>query len=78
MRFANRHRLACSLVGILLFVTAAYVASGLTLKSSLKELLPENSPSVVQLDRMLAKDRRRRVKYRNRKGQYVHRVMRVY
>ena len=32
----------------------------------------------VEVDRMLAKDRRRRVKYRNRKGQYVHRVMRVY
>lgn len=53
MRFANTHQLLCSLICVALFVVAAHAAMGLKLKSSLKELLPENSPSVVQLDRML-------------------------
>ncbi|MFH1829199.1 MAG: MMPL family transporter [Pseudomonadota bacterium] len=51
--FANKHRLACAIVIAVLFVVSLYLASGLKLRSSLKELLPENSPSVVYLDRML-------------------------
>jgi len=53
LRFVNGHRLLSISLSLLLFVSAIWAASGLKLKSSLKELLPENSPSVVQLDRML-------------------------
>lgn len=53
LRFADRHRLVFSLLVVLIFLLSVWVASGLTLRSSLKELLPPASPSVVQLDRML-------------------------
>jgi uncharacterized protein len=53
LRFASGHRLLCISLSVLLFVAAVWATTGLKLKSSLKELLPENSPSVVQLDRML-------------------------
>ena len=53
--FCNKHRLLCAIVIVVLFATSIYLASGLKLRSSLKELLPEKSPSVVELDKMLAK-----------------------
>jgi hypothetical protein len=53
--FANRHRFLCLGIAVALFVAAVFVSSGLTLRSSLNELLPEKSPSVVELDRMLEK-----------------------
>lgn len=55
LQVANRHRLLCSLVVILLFAAACSAAWGLKLRSSLKELLPPNAPSVAQLDRMLGR-----------------------
>jgi predicted RND superfamily exporter protein len=55
LRFAGRNRLLCCILVVALFALSAYLASGLKLRSSLKELLPEKSPSVVQLDRMLEK-----------------------
>lgn len=54
LRFASRHRKACVLVSVALIVVSVYLSSKLTLRSSLKELLPQNSESVIQLDRMLA------------------------
>ncbi|MBT3182213.1 MAG: MMPL family transporter [Deltaproteobacteria bacterium] len=53
LRFANRHRYLCVFIFVSIFVAALLTASGLELRSSLKELLPEKSPSVMQLDRML-------------------------
>ncbi len=53
LKFANKHRIAVSAVFVLVFVCAFYLASGLELRGSLKELLPQKSPSVAQLDRML-------------------------
>lgn len=55
LKFANRHKFLCLFIALLLFVGAILISSGLKLKSSLKELLPEKSPSVVQLDKMLAR-----------------------
>lgn len=53
IKFVNRHRLAYAVCVLVVFAVSIYLASGLKLRSSLKELLPENSPSVIQLDRML-------------------------
>ncbi len=53
LRFANRHRFLCLFIFVSIFVTSLIAASGLELRSSLKELLPEKSPSVIQLDKML-------------------------
>ena len=53
LRFAEKHRLLCFLLFILLIGVSVFTASGLKLKSSLKELLPEKSSSVMELDRML-------------------------
>ncbi len=53
--FANRRRLLCGAAIVLLFAASFWLASGLKLRSSLKELLPDKSQSVVELDRMLAK-----------------------
>lgn len=55
LRWVNGHRLIFILASISIFALSLYLASGLKLKSSLKELLPENSPSVMQLNRMLDK-----------------------
>ncbi len=55
LKWANTHRLIFISAIILLFVLSFYSSSGLKLKSSLKELLPDNTPSVVQLNRMLEK-----------------------
>jgi predicted RND superfamily exporter protein len=53
LRWTNRNRTAFLLAAVFVFALSLYLASGLKLKSSLKELLPENSPSVVQLNKML-------------------------
>ncbi|MFH0800450.1 MAG: MMPL family transporter [Pseudomonadota bacterium] len=53
LRFANRHRWLCCFFAVALFAASLLVAGGLELRSSLKELLPPNSPAVVWLDRML-------------------------
>jgi len=55
LRLISRHRKLCVLISIVLLASSAYLSSRLALKSSLKELLPQNTESVVQLDRMLAK-----------------------
>ena len=53
IKFVDRHRFKYAVAVAVVFAISIYLASGLKLRSSLKELLPENSPSVVQLDRML-------------------------
>jgi len=53
--FANRHRLLCGVIIVLFLAASFWLASGLKLRSSLKELLPDRSPSVMELDRMLRK-----------------------
>lgn len=53
LQVVNRHRLLCALASVLLFAAGLAAATGLELRSSLKELLPPTAPSVVQLDRML-------------------------
>jgi len=53
--FVSRHKAAFTVLVLLVFASSFYLASGLKLRSSLKELLPENSQSVVELDRMLAR-----------------------
>lgn len=55
LKWANRNRLVFFAASISIFALSVYIASGLKLKSSLKELLPENSPSVIELNRMLDK-----------------------
>ncbi|MFH1874566.1 MAG: MMPL family transporter [Pseudomonadota bacterium] len=55
LRWANTHRLIFISSALLLFITVLYISSGLELKSSLEELLPDNTPSVIQLNRMLDK-----------------------
>lgn len=55
LRWTNRNRPVFFLAAVSIFALSIYLASGLQLKSSLKELLPENSPSVVQLNKMLDK-----------------------
>ncbi len=55
LHWVNRHRFLCGACCIALVAVSLYLSSGLALRSSLKELLPENSPSVVELDRMLAR-----------------------
>lgn len=53
LHLANRHRLLYGVCVVVLLGGALYLASGLELRSSLKELLPQHSPSVMHLDRML-------------------------
>ncbi len=53
LRFADSHRLFFSIAFLSLFFVSVWVASGLELRSSLKELLPPDAPGVVELDRML-------------------------
>jgi predicted RND superfamily exporter protein len=53
LSFCNRH-LALSLVVITILTSIAVIyASKLSLKSDLKELLPDNYRSVVELNRMI-------------------------
>ncbi len=53
LRLAARHKLLCLVVAAFICALAFFVSSGLELRSSLNELLPENSPSVAHLNRML-------------------------
>ena len=55
LRFVSRHKKSAVLISFLIFAATLFLSAGLTLKSSLKELLPQNYESVVQLDKMLAK-----------------------
>lgn len=55
LRFVSRHKKLSVLISFVLIAATLFLSAGLALKSSLKELLPQNYESVVQLDRMLGK-----------------------
>lgn len=55
LTFVFSHRLISLAMCAVVLALSVYLSSGLKLKSSLKELLPENTQSVVELDRMLKK-----------------------
>jgi hypothetical protein len=52
---ANRNRIFAVVVTLLVTAIAVFIASQLKLKSDLKELLPEKSESVVELNRVIEK-----------------------
>ena len=53
LAFANRHKFLTLLVLLLTVVASTTVASRLQLLSSLKELLPDKSQSVQELNRLI-------------------------
>ena len=55
LNWVNSNKKLFIVIIISVFLITAYLSSNLKLRSSLKELLPEDSPSVVQLNKMLDK-----------------------